>query len=380
MRPIFALLIIGIFVVPASAQTNLFVWNQQDDQARQLIRQGQNQAAERIYRNLLESVAQSEGRSTLYYAKMLTQHHWTLSNQGKYADAISPVREALAIYRRERDAKQIAFHLQRLGFLQSEVGERKLAVEALKEALSLFKKQRNNDELHVTHLILGYTLRFMDDAASAIDHLEKAFKHFEHRTDDYRWRGCQAAVQLGWAHNDDGNGDMILARKWFRTALDHIAAAPNQYREWMSGESQLGLGLVLARLHDYSGAEAAYQAGLLHYQNLKNWGQCLKLHYNLMYLYRSRGESNLADRELQQAKALVDTHFKSNHAVAAFYERQIHAQCVQRRDYTAAHAALDVALSLYKLAPGDQRKDIAWLHHERGRLFQKQLLHAEAKS
>ncbi|MGL4422563.1 MAG: tetratricopeptide repeat protein, partial [Gemmataceae bacterium] len=46
----------------------------------------------------------------------------------------------------------------------------------------------------------------------------------------------------------------------------------------------------------------------------------------------------------------------------------------------AAHAALDVALSLYKLAPGDQRKDIAWLHHERGRLFQKQLLHAEAKS
>ncbi|MGL4423512.1 MAG: hypothetical protein ACRCZF_22840, partial [Gemmataceae bacterium] len=307
MRPIFALLIIGIFAVPASAQTNLFVWNQQDDQARQLIRQGQNQAAERIYSNLLESVAQSEGRSTLYYAQILTQYHWALNHQGKYADAISPVREALAIYRRERDAKQIAFHLQRLGFLQSEVGERKLAVEALKEALPLFKKQRNTDELYVTHLILGYTLRFMEEEASAIDHLEKAFKHFEHRTDDYRWRGSQAAVHLGWTHYDSGSGDMILARKWFRTALDHIAAVPNQYTDWSFGMAQLGLGQVLAKLHDYSGAEAAYQAALLHYQNLKNWRECLTLHYSLMSLYRSRGESNLVDRELQQAKALVET-------------------------------------------------------------------------
>jgi tetratricopeptide (TPR) repeat protein len=216
-------------------------------------------AAEPLYRQILAGKEERFGAESEEYANTLNNLGNNLLGQGRYEEAIDPLRQALLIRRRElgADHQKVATTLVNLAYALDQTGESADALPLIQEALTLRRNVHGGDSARFasTENVLGYILLGIGNEES-LARAETSLRHAE-------------TVLLQRNGGDDSNtvvtqrhlAATLLAQRRPGEALSVVekalAANPTGWPEdsWRWADLRSLHGAILAELGRYEEAE-----------------------------------------------------------------------------------------------------------------------------
>jgi CHAT domain-containing protein/Tfp pilus assembly protein PilF len=373
------------------------------DQAENLRKQGQNQAAldqlETLRQGIFipspsESNSESNLDCQLLKAVVTNSLGLTYKAMGNYANALQSYQEALGFYQGAKDLQGQAISFNNIGEIESHQGHYPQALETYQKALDLFKGLRNlNGQAAILHNLgvvyaqFGQPDRALTSYQQALTQRRKLadvagqastlnnmgivygdLDNFAQAEQTY-----QQALTLKKQLNDQvGTASILNNLALLYVDLQQPERSPELLQQALEiyrstgdvaseGNSLDSLGTVYAALGQYSQASESYQSGLSLVQQAGDRVVERQILTNLGHFFAQQSQTDLAISFYKQSVAVTET-IRRDLSVLSLADQQSYTEAVSETyrslaDLLLAQSRIDEAQEILELLKIQEFKD-----------------------